>query len=71
MYFQKLKELFFANILMYKNLSHFSNIYYGLGYTKEALQTYFPKFSYLAILLQNILWPIRDESCEIGGGLCS
>jgi len=34
MNFQILKEVFVTNIIIYNNLSHFSNIYYGLGETK-------------------------------------
>lgn len=45
--FSKIEKVFFYNILIYKNLSLFSNRYYGCGYSDEALRhifLYFPIF---------------------------
>jgi len=43
--FQKLKEVFVYNILMYKNLSQFPNGYYGLGDENSSLKACFPEIS--------------------------
>jgi len=48
--FQKLKEGFVANILLYKNISPFSNTYYDLGDANDSLKAYFSEISYFSHL---------------------
>lgn len=43
--FQKQKEFFVDNILMYNNLSLFCNNYYGLGDANASLKDCFPEIS--------------------------
>jgi len=44
-HFHKMKEVFVAKILLYKNLSHFCHKYYDLGDVNNSLKAYFLEVS--------------------------